>query len=130
MAEPKKQHTTAADLLADWRSAGRDTVAAHAAEKVAEMALVAAAHAEEAADEVAIAAVASLEAVDRAQIAANRARAAALQAGEAAHLALTAAEGDRVRASEDVQHAEAAEAEAQKRYHGASERKLPSSRSG
>src|SRR4029077_8060635 len=76
MVEPTKQ-TTAADLLASWRSAGRDTAAAQAAEKVAELALVAAAHAEEAADEVAIAAVAALEAVDRAQIAANRARAAA-----------------------------------------------------
>ncbi len=89
------------------------------------MALVAAAHAEEAADEVAIAAAAALEAVDRAQIAANRARSAALQAGEAAHLALTAAEGDRVRASEGVQDAEAAEAEAQKRYHGASGKGFP-----
>ena len=124
MADPKK-HTSAADLLADWRSAGRDTAAAHAAEKVAEMALIAAAHAEEAADEVAIAAAAALEAVDRAQIAANRARAAALQAGEAAHLALSAAEGDRVRASEDAQDAEAAEAEAQERYRGASEKGFP-----
>ena len=129
MAEPKS-HTSAADLLADWRSAGRDTAAAHAAQKVAEMALVAAAHAEEAADEVAIAAAAALEAVDRAQIAANRARAAALQAGEAAHLALTTAEGDRVRASEHVQDTEAAEAEAHERYRGASEKGFPGGRSG
>ena len=127
--EPKK-HTSAADLLADWRSAGRDTAAAHAAEKVAEMALVAAAHAEEAADEVALATAAALEAVDRAQIAANRARAAALQAGEAAHLALTSARGDRVRASEGVQDAEAAEAEAEERYRGASEKGFPRGRSG
>jgi hypothetical protein len=124
MVEPKK-HTTAAELLADWRSAGRDTAAAHAAEKVAEMALIAAVHAEEAANEVQVAAAAALEAVERAQTAANRARAAALQAGEAAHLTLTTAEGDRARAGQSVQEAKAAEAEAQERYRGASEKGFP-----
>ena len=71
MASDPTKHTTAAELLADWRSAGRDTAAAHAAEKVAELALVAAAHAEEAANEVEVAAAAALEAVERAQNAAN-----------------------------------------------------------
>ena len=54
-----------------------------------------------------------------------RARAAALQAGEAAHLALSAAEGDRARATQDVQEAEQAEANAQERYRGASEKGFP-----
>jgi hypothetical protein len=127
MAEESKKHGSAAELLADWRSAGRDAVAAHAAEKVAELALIAAAHAEEAANEVEVAAAAALEAVERAQSAANRAKAAALQAGEAAHLALTTAEGDRARATQDVQEAEEAEADAHERYRGASAKGFPRS---
>lgn len=125
LMDQPKIHSTAAELLADWRSAGRDTVAAHAAEKVAEMALVAAVHAEEAANEVEVAVGAAMEAVGRAQSAASRARVAALQAAEAAHSTLTTAEGDRARAGQDVQEAEAAEAEAQERYRGASEKGFP-----
>ena len=124
MTEPKK-HTTAAELLADWRSAGRDTAAAHAAEKVAEMALVAAVQAEEAADQVEVAVAAAMDAVGRAQAAANRARVAALHAAESAHLTLTTAEGDRARAGQEVQEAEAAEAEARDRYRGASDKGFP-----
>src|SRR5439155_8977683 len=59
-ASPNKEHKSAADLLADWRAASRDSVAAHTASHVAEMALTAAAAAEKAAKEVEAAAAAAL----------------------------------------------------------------------
>jgi hypothetical protein len=47
MPDDAKREKRAAQLLADWRSASRDTAAATGAAKVAEMALAAAASAEE-----------------------------------------------------------------------------------
>ena len=108
---------TAAELLAEWRAAERDTVAAGSASRVAAMALEAAAAAEEAADEVGAAASAALEAVERATAAADRAKKAALHAAGAAHLALTAAEGDTAQAKQDLEEARHAEDEARDRFH-------------
>jgi hypothetical protein len=110
---------TAAELLAAWRAAGRDSVAARAAAGVAELALKAAAAAEEAATEVEAAAEAAVEAVQRARAAATRARAAALQAAEASSLALESARGDKVRANHDVEEADVAESGARDAFHEA-----------
>ena len=52
MAQDEKKPKTAADLLADWRAAERDTVAAGSASKVATLALEASTAAEEDAAEV------------------------------------------------------------------------------
>ena len=108
---------TAAEMLAEWRAAGRDTVAARAAASVAALALKAAAAAEEAATEVEAAAEAAVEAVERARAAASRARAAAGQAAEASSLALASARGDKVRANHDVEEADLAESEARDAFH-------------
>jgi hypothetical protein len=114
MTDDAKQQKTAAQLLADWRAASRDTVAAVGAARVAEMALVAAASAEEAAQEAANAAV---EAVERPRSATSRARTAAAEAAKAATVALETAEGDKVRAHIDVEAAEEAESDARDRFH-------------
>ncbi|HUH00254.1 MAG TPA: hypothetical protein VMQ83_13925, partial [Gammaproteobacteria bacterium] len=63
MSEQPEEKKSAAELLADWRAAGRDVVAARAGARVAELALVAAAEAERAVDEVEQAAQAALHAV-------------------------------------------------------------------
>jgi hypothetical protein len=105
------------NLLADWRAAGRDTVAARAAARVAGLALEAATAAEEAANEVEAAARGALDAVDKARSAALRAKAAAGQAAEAAQFLLEGAKGDKVRANHDVQVAEAAEGFARDAFH-------------
>jgi hypothetical protein len=110
---------TAAEMLAEWRAAGRDAVAARAAARVAELALKAAAAAEEAATEVEAAAQAAVESVERARSAATRAGVAALQAAEAASLALESAGGEKVRANHDVDVAEQAESEARDAFHHA-----------
>ena len=122
VAKDKETHESAAELLADWRSAGRDTVAARAAATIATLALAAATAAEEAAEEVEAAAGAAQEAVERAKAAALRARAAASQAAEAARLALATAGGDKEKANHDVEAAEQAEGEARDRFHDAENR--------
>jgi hypothetical protein len=101
-----------ADLLAEWRAAGRDTVAARAAANVAAAALEAAAAAEEAASQVEAAAKAALESVERARAAAERARLAAAQA-------LETAKGDKVKANHHVVVAEQAESDARDAFHEA-----------
>ena len=110
---------TAAELLADWRAAERDTIAAGQGSKVATLALEAAAAAEEAASEVEMAAAAATEAVERARSAAMRARTAAAQAATAAHLALATAEGNQLRANQDLESAQHAESAARDRFHEA-----------
>jgi hypothetical protein len=117
MPDDANQEKRAAQLLADWRAASRDTVAATGAAKVAEMALVAAAAAEEAALEVEDAANAAVDAVERARKAAARAKTAATEAAKAATWALETARGDKVRAKHDVDVAEKAESEARDRFH-------------
>ena len=109
--------STAAELLGAWRAAGRDTVAAQAAARIAELALSASAAAEEAAGEVEAAAKAALESVEKARSAASKAKAAAARAAEAADLALASAAGDKVRANHDVEVAEEAETKARDAFH-------------
>lgn len=115
---PKKPDTTA-DLLAGWRSAERDSVAARDAAHIATLALVAAEAAEEAATEVEAAADAAAEAVEKARAATARASRAASEAAEAAKTALSSAQGDKVRANHVVVEAEQAEGEARDRFHHA-----------
>jgi hypothetical protein len=122
---PGHPHHTAAELLAEWRGASRDAVAAHSAAKVAEMALIAAAAAEEAATDVDAAATAAQEAVERARTAATRARSAAVSAAEAASLALATAEGDKVLANHAAKEADEAEAAAMDRFHEAQDEGFP-----
>ena len=117
MPDDAKKEKTAAELLADWRAASRDTAAAVGAARVAEMALAAAASAEEAAQEVEAAANAAVEAVERARSAAGRARTAAAEAANAAILAMETAKGDTARAGHEVEVAEKAESGARDRFH-------------
>ena len=124
MTDQHEHRPTAAEFLAKWRAAERDTAAAHGAAEVARLALTAAASAEEAATEVEAAASAALEAVNRAREAANRARSAALQAAEAAHLALSTAAGDKAQANHNVEIAEQAETDARDRFHVAEDQAL------
>ena len=125
LTQDKKDHESAAELLADWRSAERDNVAAHSAAAVAKLALEAASAAEEAASEVETAANAALEAVERARAAAGRARAAALRAAEAAQMAVATAEGDAARATQTIEESERAETEARERFHDAEQQGFP-----
>jgi hypothetical protein len=99
--KPEQKHQSAAELLAEWRAAVRDTNAARGAAKVAELALTAAA---------------APKGRQRATLAARRARTAAGQAAGAASLAFAAAEGDKVRADHDIEVAERAEEVAQERF--------------
>lgn len=108
-----------ADLLADWRAAGRDTVAAKAAANVAALALEAATAAEEAANEVEAAARGALDAVEKARSAAASARDAAMHAAAAAALILEGAKGDTDRATRGVNLAEQAESDARDAFHEA-----------
>ncbi|HET9497197.1 MAG TPA: hypothetical protein VFP83_02620 [Candidatus Limnocylindria bacterium] len=117
MPDAEKKEKRAAELLADWRAASRDTVAATGAAKVAEMALVAAAAAEEAALEVEEAADAAVDAAERARRASGRAKTAAAEAAKAATWALETAKGDKVRASQGVKAAAQAESEARDLFH-------------
>jgi hypothetical protein len=121
----EKEHKSAAQLLAEWRAAGRDVTAAMAASHVAELALAAAEAAEEAATAVQRAADAALSAVEHARDAAGGAQRAATLAAEAAQLASASAEGDKARAEVVVTQAQAAEAEAGERFHDAEEHGFP-----
>lgn len=125
MSEEREEKRTAAELLAEWRAAGRDVVAARSAAKVAELALVAAVEAEKAATEVEQAAKAALQAVDRALAAAARATAAAGEAAVAAHSTLEDAGGDKLDANHHVGVAEEAEREAEKSFHDAEAKGFP-----
>jgi hypothetical protein len=125
VAEDEKTHGSAAELLADWRSAKRDTVAAGQTSQVAILALAAATAAEEAAEAVEAAASAAVEAVERARAAADRARKAAARAAEAAQLAYATAEGDTARAGHAMDKAEKVEVEARDRFHEAEEKGFP-----
>ena len=122
MPDKPVEDMSAAELLAEWRAAGRDTVAARAASHVAEMALHAASAAEEAANEVEAAAKLALESVDKARSAASKARLAAGRASEAANILLAEAEGDKVRADYDLKVAEGAESDARDAFHGAEDK--------
>ena len=119
MEDEHKEPESASELLADWRSAERDTVSAQRAERVAALALAAAEAAEGAASEVEAAASAATAAVELARSAAQRARAAARLAAEAAQMFFATAEGDEARATQDVQEAEAAETAARDAFHRA-----------
>jgi len=119
------EHGSAAELLADWRSATRDTKAAQTAESVAALALVAAGAAEEAAAETDEAAQAAEEAAIHAKGAATQARMASGRATEASQLAIANAEGDKARAGQAVTETEQAEIEARDRFHVAQEKGFP-----
>ena len=95
-----KERRSASDLLADWRSAERDSVAAHEAASVAARAVAAAAAAEEAAVDAETAARDATDAAALAKVAAERARAAASQAAEAAQVAATTSEIDQAQADQ------------------------------
>ncbi|HEY8921676.1 MAG TPA: hypothetical protein VIN32_03485 [Candidatus Limnocylindria bacterium] len=122
---PKKQPNTASELLADWRSAGRDTAAAKAASKVANLALQAAMAADEAASETEAAARAAASAVDQALKAAASAKRAAERAATAARILIASAEGDQVRANQDLEQAEDAEESAGDEFHEAEKLGFP-----
>ena len=127
MAEQPEKHESASELLADWRSAERDTIAARTASRIATLALAAAEAAEEAANAVEAAASSAAEAVETARGAASRARRAAAEAAEAAQLAFASAEGDEARAGVDVQKAEATETAARDAFHKAEDQRFPKS---
>jgi hypothetical protein len=110
------EHGIAAELLGDWRSAERDTVAAKSALAVARLALKAAYSAEAAVRDAEEAVQASMGAAIRARDAADRAKKAASQAAEAAQLAAITAKGDLVRAKQAVGQSEADEAKARGRF--------------
>jgi hypothetical protein len=107
----------AAELLASWRAAGRYTAAAKAASAVASLALEAAKAADEAAAETQAAASAAASAVDQALKAAASAKRAAEHAANAARILLASAEGDKVRASHDLELAEEAEDKTREEFH-------------
>jgi hypothetical protein len=110
-------HQQAAELLADWRAAGRDTAAAKAASEVASLALEAAKAADEAAAETEVAATAAASAVDQALKAAASAKRAAERAATAARILLASAEGDKVRANHDLDVAKEAEDKTRQEFH-------------
>ena len=119
------EHGSASELLADWRSAERDSWAAHEAASVAARAVTAAAAAEEAAVEAESAAREATEAAARAKDAAERAKTAASQAADAAQLAATTTEDDQARAKQTVLEADRAEEEARYRFHMAQDGGCP-----
>lgn len=119
------QHGSASELLADWRSAERDSVAAHEAASVAARAVTAAAAAEEAAVGAETAARDATDAAARAKEAAERARTAAGEAAEAAQRAAATTEDDQARADQTVAEADRAETEARDRFHEAQEEGFP-----
>ena len=125
MTEDPQGEKSTAERLAAWRATERDTVAAHAAAEVADLALTAATAAEEAAAEVEAAAMKAAEAVELAKVSVAKARMAATRAAEAATLALASAQGDKVRADLAVEHAEWAEETARHAYHEAVEGRQP-----
>ncbi len=118
-------HGSASELLADWRAAQRDSVAAHEAASVAARAATAAVAAEEAAAEAETAAREATNAAARAKEAAERAKTAATQAADAAQRAAVTTEDDQARADQSVVETEAAESEARDRFHAAQEEGFP-----
>jgi len=119
------KHHSAEELLADWRAAERDSVAAHDAASVAARAVTAAATAEDAAMEAETAAREATEAAARAKDAAERAKAAASKAAETAQKAADTTEDDQARADKTVLDADQAEAAARDRFHAAQESGFP-----
>lgn len=120
--EPVPQGHMAQNLLADWRAAERDTVAAKQAVRVAELALNSAQAAEVAAAETEAAAQAAVDAVTSAARSAERARVSANLAAEAARVLTAGAEGEMARATHEVDLAEGAETAARDRFHEAQAR--------
>jgi len=114
-----EEHGSAGELLADWRTTERDTVAARSAASVAALAVAAATSAEEAAHAMEVAAEAVLDAAEHAKEAATHAKTAASQAADAARLASAAAVADKRHANDEVERAEKAEATARDRIHDA-----------
>lgn len=127
MSQERNEKKTAAELLGEWRAAGRDVVAARSAARVAELVLVAAAEAESAALAVEQAANAALDAVGKARAAAARATSAAPEAALAANSHLSEAQGDKARANQDVVVTEDAEREAEEAFHDAERKGFPKS---
>ncbi|MFN8517815.1 MAG: hypothetical protein U0667_00180 [Chloroflexota bacterium] len=99
MSEAPKRERSTAERLADWRAAGRDTVAAREAAEAAGRVLAAATVAADAAGAVEAAAVRATEALELARTSAIRAQEAAKQAADAARVALVTAQKDDARAS-------------------------------
>lgn len=119
------EHGSASELLADWRAAQRDSVAAQVAASVATRAATAAATAEEAAAEAALADREATDAAARAKEAAERAKTAATKAAEAAQRAAATTEVDQARADQSVVETAEAETEARDRFHAAQKRGFP-----
>jgi len=122
------EHSSASELLADWRSAERDSVAAHEAASVAARAVTSAAAAEEAAVEAESAAREARDAAVRAKEAADRAKTLATQASEAAQLAAVRTEDEQSQADQTVVAADDAESEARDRFHSAQKDGFPKDR--
>lgn len=122
--DPDVPHS-AAELLAQWRGAKRDSAAATTAAEVATLALEAAQAADEAASETEVAALAAAGAVKQALLAASSAKRAVAHAARAAQILLAFAEGDKARAKHDVEEAQDAEEAAGKRFHTAEQRGFP-----
>jgi hypothetical protein len=118
-------HTSAEELLADWRSAERDSVAAHNAASVAARAVSAAATAEEAALEAESAAREATDAAARAKEAAERAKTAASQAALTAQQAADTTEDDQAKADQTALDADHAEGQARDRFHAAQDDGFP-----
>ena len=125
MAKSGVAEHSASELLADWRSAGRDSVAAHEAASVAARAVTAAATAEEAAVEAESAAREATDAAARAKGAAERAKIAASQAAETAQLAAATTDDDQARAEQTVLETDHAEGAARDRFHAAEKDGFP-----
>lgn len=122
---PKVGHDSAAELLSQWRSAERDTIAAKAAAEVATLAVSAAESAEEAASQAEAAAQVAMDAAVRARAAAEQAKSAASHVSEGSQTTTTTAEGQQARAEQDVDEAEQAEIAARDRFHGAQAEGFP-----
>ena len=116
MEKPGKPDTLA-ELMADWRAAGRDVKAAEAAATIADQALDAARTAEESAR-------AAAESVERSLAAAQSASTAANQAAQAARIFLVTAEDDEARAREEVERAGRSEVDSGQRFHDAQNEKF------
>jgi hypothetical protein len=108
------------ELLAGWRGAQRDSIAARNAAEVARRAMKAAVEADEAATEAQEAAHLAVMAADKATEAARKAKRAAIQVLEDGRLLLASAQGDVARAEIEVRDADAAEKRAHRRFNEAS----------
>ena len=119
------EHGSASELLADWRTAERDAVAAHEAASVAARAVAAATAATDAAVEAETAAMEAKGAAARAADAAERANVAASLAAEAAQTAASTTEDDQAKADQTAIEADRVEGEARDRFHTAQEGGFP-----